>query len=164
MRKKADCILVSKFKFYPSKSLLNPLRRQIHVWFLFSSCASTMATEIKDKTSKLLFNMQVSISFSTNLYSTMSFVHTTHALFHNSKMKRGFNFRCWQIGQCNFLRQRDRSSFIVPGQWDRLKILPRDGMAQDSVSKSGMERGTVPGFDSLFRPVGQNGTEQKRTF
>ena len=30
-------------------------------------------------------------------------------------------------GQCNFLGQRDRSFFIVPGQRDKLKILPRDG-------------------------------------
>ena len=31
-------------------------------------------------------------------------------------------------GQCNFLGQRDRNSFLVPGQRDKLKILPRDGI------------------------------------
>ena len=39
-------------------------------------------------------------------------------------------------GQCNFLGQRDRSSFVVPGQSpgqrDKLKILSRDRTGQDS--------------------------------
>ena len=39
-------------------------------------------------------------------------------------------------GQCNFSRQRNRSSFIVPGQRDKLKILPWDRMDRDSLSKS----------------------------
>ena len=62
-------------------------------------------------------------------------------------------------GQCSFSGQRDRSSFIVPGQRDngtkgqrdKLKILPRDGMGWDSQNlgrdgpgqpKSGTGRGT----------------------
>ena len=32
-------------------------------------------------------------------------------------------------GHCNFLGQRGRSSIIVPGQRDNLKILPLDGTA-----------------------------------
>ena len=38
--------------------------------------------------------------------------------------------------QCNFLGQRNRSSFIVPGQRIKLKILPRDKMGRNSLSKS----------------------------
>ena len=41
--------------------------------------------------------------------------------------------------QCNFSRQRDRSSFIVLGQRDKLKILPRDGTGRDS-QNSGRDR------------------------
>ena len=44
--------------------------------------------------------------------------------------------------QCNFLGQRDRSFFVVPGQRDKLKILPRDRTGQDSQSKSETGRGT----------------------
>ena len=49
------------------------------------------------------------------------------------------------------------------GQWDKLKILPRDGTGRDSLSKSG----TVRDFDTCpipSRPAGQTGTEQKRMF
>ena len=49
--------------------------------------------------------------------------------------------------------QRDRSSFIVPGQKgqrDKLKMLPRDGTGRDSQN---------PGQDAW-----QNGTEQKKMF
>ena len=41
--------------------------------------------------------------------------------------------------QCNFSRQWDRSSFIVLGQRDKLKILPRDGTGRDS-QNSGRDR------------------------
>ena len=53
--------------------------------------------------------------------------------------------------QYNFLGQRDRSFFLVLGQRDNLKILPRDGTGRDSQNsrrdgpgqpKSGMGRGT----------------------
>ena len=43
-----------------------------------------------------------------------------------------------EMGQCNFSGQRDRSSIVVPGQRDKLKILPRDGTGRD--------------FDKLSRP------------
>ena len=52
-----------------------------------------------------------------------------------------------ETGQCNFLGQTDRSSFIVKGQRNKLKILPWDGAGQDSLSKYGTGHGTE---QSLF--------------
>jgi hypothetical protein len=64
---------------------------------------------------------------------------------------------CNGTGQYNFSGQRDRSFFIVPGQRDKLKILPRDGTGRDSLSKSGMGRGT--GQSLLFcQNPGRDGT------
>ena len=37
------------------------------------------------------------------------------------------------------------------GQWDKLKIMPQDGMGRGSQSKSGPGRGTGQGFDFLPR-------------
>ena len=48
------------------------------------------------------------------------------------------------------------------GQWDNLKILPRDGPSQDS-QNSGRD-GTGRDSQKPGRDTGQNGTEQKRTF
>ena len=56
--------------------------------------------------------------------------------YNKPALKTKLNDICTRIsngtGQCNFSGQRDRSSFIVPGQRDKLKILPRDGMGRDS--------------------------------
>jgi hypothetical protein len=67
-----------------------------------------------------------------------------------------------KTGQCNFSGQRDRSSLIVPGQRDKLKILPRAGTGWDSLSKSGTGCGTVQDFDSLSYSVPRDKTGQSR--
>ena len=56
-------------------------------------------------------------------------------------------------GQCNFLRQRNRSSLIVQGQRDKLKILPRDGTVWDSQN---------PGRDGPGQPNSGTGHRTKR--
>ena len=68
--------------------------------------------------------------------------------------------------QCNFLGQRDRSFFIVPGQRDNLKILPWNGTGRDSKSISGTGRGMGqsllccqnPGQDYFFPTISCFGT------
>ena len=66
-------------------------------------------------------------------------------------------------GQCNFLGQRDRSFFIVPGQRDNgtsSKSCHGTGRAGTAKIRDGTGRDSQnPGRDA-----GQNGTEQKRTF
>ena len=59
-------------------------------------------------------------------------------------------------GQCNFSGQRDRSSFIVPGQRD-------NGTSSKSCHGTGRDG---PGRDSQNprRDAGQIGTEQKKKF
>ena len=66
-------------------------------------------------------------------------------------------------GQCNFSGQRDRSSFIVPGQRD-------NGTSSKSCQGTG-RAGTAKTWDGTGRDsqnpgrdAGQNGTEQKRMF
>ena len=72
---------------------------------------------------------------------------------------------------CRISNRQDSATFLDKGKevpslsQDKLKILLRDRTGWDSLSKSR----TVRDFDSLSRlvpsrPVGQNGTEQKRTF
>ena len=50
--------------------------------------------------------------------------------------------------------------FGTKGQWDKLKILPRDGMGRDSLSKSGMGWGTG-GYD-IFTAVPSHGTKRNK--
>ena len=78
------------------------------------------------------------------------------------------------MGQCNFSGQRDRSSIIVPGQRDKLKILPWDGTGRDSQNpgrngpgqpKTGTGRGTKR--DRAEKDVlkqKKDALKQKRTF
>jgi hypothetical protein len=67
------------------------------------------------------------------------------------------------MGQCNFSGQRDRSSFIVPGQRDQLKILPRDGTGLDSLSKSWTGCGTERCEILTDYPIPSHGTKWDRT-
>ena len=75
-----------------------------------------------------------------------------------------------RTGQCNFSGQRDRSSFIVPGQRDNgtssksYQGLGRAGTACQNLGRDMGQDGTVWDFDSLSRPAGQTRTKQKRTF
>ena len=59
-----------------------------------------------------------------------------------------------KTGQCNFARQRDRSTYLhcpgTNGQRDKLKILSWDGIGQDSLSKSGTGRRTRQSAITFF--------------
>ena len=56
-------------------------------------------------------------------------------------------------GQYNFSGQRDRSSIIVSGQRDKLKILPRNGTGRDSQN---------PGRDKPGQPKSRTGRGTKQ--
>ena len=66
-------------------------------------------------------------------------------------------------GQCKFLGQRDRNSFLVPGQRDnRTSSKSCQGTGRAGTAKTG--DGTGRDSQNPGRDAGQNGTEQNRTF
>jgi hypothetical protein len=99
-------------------------------------------------------NHTVGVKSYQNSLKTLSLLRTVRTRVSNT------------TGQCNFLGQRDRSFFIVPGQRDNLKILPWNGTGRDSKSISGTGRGMGqsllccqnPGQDYFFPTISCFGT------
>ena len=54
------------------------------------------------------------------------------------------------MGPSNFLWQRDRNSFVVPGQRDKLKILPRDGLGQNRTEQKLKQENDVLKQKTMF--------------